>query len=256
MFKINGMGVVCALVLAATGCSGQATGEDGSEPNVETFEFAPENEETAPVVKPKPGDRLVGKGAENVPFGQAIIQSFTIAPGQTVSYQTSRINDDFPNVDTVLALFRRHDNVAFLTPGTARVGIQTLALNDDFSGYYSSLSYTNNSGQTENAHLALFGYGSSVGWVQVSGVGQVEVKAGSTVQQSMAGAAFTNGTSTGGDPWLYTFDWTPGEGNGVFNDDNPQTGSADSKITDTSSALLWYVASAYKTSVGSTTINF
>jgi hypothetical protein len=256
MFRINGVGLVCAFGLAAIGCSG-APADDGSDPSIEAFEFAAENADKPPVAKPGPGDDLVGKGAATVPFGKAIMQSVTIAPGQTVSFQTSAISD-LPTVDTVLALFRRHDNDAYLPPGMNRIGIQTLALNDDISwptNPYSSLSYTNTSGQTENAHLALFGFGGSIGWVELSGVGQVEVKAGSTTGQGTAGVAFTNGTASG-DPWLYMFDYTPGQGNGAFNDDNPEIGGADSKIPDATGAYMWFVASAYQNSSGSTTINY
>jgi hypothetical protein len=266
MLRINGVAIVCALVVAGTGCSGQATGEEGSEPSVEAFEFAPEDAQDGAVAKPEPGDELFGKGADIRPFGGAYIMPVVIAPGQTVSYQTSLLHGG-SNVDTVLALFRRHDNVADLPGGSARVGIQTLALNDDFNApiRWSSLSYTNNSGQTENAYLMLFGYGSSLGWVQLSGVGAVEVLAGSAVGSGTAGVAFTSNTTiTPGsplepDPWLYMFDYVPGQGNGAFNDDGPGLGR-DSKITDATGAEMWYVASAFPgangTSSGTTTINY
>jgi hypothetical protein len=265
MLRINGVAIVCALAAAGTGCSGQAAGEDGSEPNVEAFEFVPE-ETQAPVAKPEPGDELFGKGADVRPFGAAYIVPVVIPPGQTVSYQTSSLHGS-PDVDTVLALFRRHDNVADLPAGSARVGIQTLALNDDFNPpiRWSSLSYTNTSGQTENAYLMLFGYGGSLGWVQLSGVGAVEVLAGSTAGSGTAGVAFTSATTIkpgvplDPDPWLYMFDYVPGQGNGAFNDDGFPTGR-DSKITDATGATMWYVASAYTgpngSSSGTTTINY
>jgi len=261
MFKISGVGIVCALAFAVAGCSGEAPVGEGSDPNPKAFEFAPESTAKPAAAKPKPGDGLVGKGSATVPFGPAIMASVSIAPGQTVSYTTSQVSGA-PTVDTVLALFMTFDNATFLQPGGVRVGIQTLAVQDDISwpsNPYSSLSYTNNSGQTQNAYLAVFGYGNSIGPVQLSGVGQVEVKAGSTVGSGTASAAFTNGSSSpsgGPDTWLYMFDYTPGQGNGAFNDDNPLGGTNDSRISDATSSFMWYVASAYGSSSGTTTINY
>ena len=123
---------------------------------------------------------------------------------------------------------------------------------------YSALSYTNNSGQTENAFLMLFGFGDKTGTVDLSGVGEVPVNAGSVVAQGSAGVAFTSGSSSpqgDPDPWLYMFDYVPGQGNGAFNDDSP-LGGRDSKIADAVSTWMWYVPSAYGSSSGTTTVNY
>lgn len=258
MLKISGAGLVCALAFAAAGCSGEAPVEEGTDPNLEGFEFAAEGTEKL-AAKPKIEDELIGKGSATVPFAPAFTQAVSIATGQTVSWQTS---NGSPNVDTVLVLFRRHDNVHDLAAGATRVGIQTLALNDDFNGtYYSSLSYTNNTGQAENAYIMVFAYnGAGTGTANLSGVGQVDVKAASTRGSGTAGAAWTSASSSpqgSPDPWLFMFDGTPGQGNGAWNDDDPTSpGARDSRITDATGAFMWYVASGYGSSSGTTTINY
>lgn len=258
MLKISGAGLVCALALATAGCSGGAPGAEGADANLEGFEFAAEETEKL-AEKPRIEDELVGKGSATVPFANALTLPVSIAPGQTVSWQTS---NGSPNVDTVLALFRRHDNTFAMTGGTTRVGIQTLALNDDFGGtWYSSLSYTNNTGQTENAWLIVFAYDGKTGTADLSGYGQVNVGAGSTRGSGTAGAAFTSASSSppgiDPDPWLFMFDGTPGQGNGAWNDDDPTVpGARDSRITDATGAFMWYVAGAYPGSSGTTTINY
>ena len=258
MLKISGAGLVCALAFAAAGCSGEAPVEEGTEQNLEGFEFAAEETEKLPA-KPKIEDELIGKGSATVPFATALTLPVSIASGQTVSWQTS---DGSPGVDTVLALFRRHDNAFGMTGGTSRIGIQTLAMNDDFGGtWYSSLSYTNNSGQTENAYLIVFAYNERIGTAHLSGVGQVDVKAGSTRGSGTAGTAWTSASSSpqgDPDPWLFMFDGTVGEGNGAWNDDDPTapSGTRDARITGATSAFMWYVAGGYNGSNGTTTINY
>ena len=259
MVKKSGAGLVCALAIAAAGCSGEAPGGEGAGSNLEGFEFAAE-ETDEPAAKPRIEDELFGKGSATVPFGNALTLPVSIASGQTVSWQTS---NGSPNVDTVLALFRRHDNVFGMTGGTTRVGIQTLALNDDSGGtLYSSLSYTNNTGQTENAYLIVFAYNGSTGTADLSGYGQVNVRSGSTRGSGTAGAAFTSASSSPHgvptNPWLFMFDGTPGQGNGAWNDNDPTApaGTLDSRITDATGAFMWYVAGAYPGSSGTTTINY
>jgi hypothetical protein len=259
MLKLSGAGLVCALALAAAGCSAEGTGAEGAEPNLEGFDFAAEETQNA-VTKPKIEDELIGKGSATVPFGNALTLAVSIANGQTVSWQTS---NGSPGVDTVLALFRRHDNLFGMTGGTTRVGIQTLAMNDDFGGtLYSSLSYTNNTGQTENAYLIVFAYNGSTGTADLSGYGQVNVRSGSTRGSGTAGSAFTSASSSPHgvvpDPWLFMFDGTPGQGNGAWNDNDPTAppGTRDSRITGATSSFMWYVAGAYPGSSGTTTINY
>jgi hypothetical protein len=257
MLKISGAGLVCALAFAAAGCSGEAPVEEGTDPNLEGFEFAADGTEKL-AAKPEKEEDLIGKGSATVPFATALTLPVSIANGQTVSWQTSNGSS---GVDTVLALIRRHDNSFGMTGGTSRIGIKTLAFNDDFNGWYSSLSYTNTTGATENAYLIVFAYDGRIGTAELSGYGQVDVKSGSTRGSGTAGTAWTSASSSpagGPDPWLFMLDPTPGWANGAWNDDDPTapSGTRDSRIIDATSSYMWYVAGGYNGSNGTTTINY
>lgn len=241
------------LGFAAAGCSVGSdpapTGEKVVLPSEEVFEFAPEGAEINMEKTPQE-DALEAKGAYSRTFGPTYTQAVTIAPGQTVSYSTS---GGTAGVDPVLVLFRRHDNLAaFPVSYTERVGIQTLAINDDTNGWHSAISYTNNTGQTENARLMVFAWSNNTGQVNLSGVGLVDVRAGSVLTAGNAGEAWTSGSTGSGDPWLFTFDTSYG-GNGVWNDDIGG-GVYESKITGATSLTMWYVAHGWGAG-GTTTIN-
>lgn len=248
LFSIVGCSIVLSL---AAGCSVEALeadpGEKIAEPSVEEFAYAPDDE-TAVGEKVTPDDSLSPKGAYNRKYGSTYNTALTIANGQTVSYQTS---GGTAGVDPVLVLFRRHDNSTEFAawPYTQRVGIQTLAINDDTNGLHSSITYTNRSGRTENAFLMVFAYGDSTGKVTLSGVGEVDVAAGSVIAAGNAGRAWT--TNSNGDPWLFTFDVSAGLGNGAWNDDS--NGGRESEITSATSLTMWYVAHGWHS--GTTTIN-
>jgi hypothetical protein len=246
------------LLAFAAGCSD--AGESGPSdakvaiPSDEVFEFAPEGAEVTGE-KAIQEEGLAAKGSAARKYGSTHVQPVTIAPGQTVSYSTS---GGTLNVDPVLVLFHRHDNSTTFGgwPYTDRVGIQTLAINDDTNGYHSAISYTNNTGITLNAHLMVFAWADSTGDVELSGVGLVPVAAGSIKTNGNAGVASTSGSvGPSGwtpDPWLFMFDATPGEGNGAWNDDS--NGTRESTITGATSATMWYVAHGFHS--GTTTINF
>jgi hypothetical protein len=248
-------GTVFMMAGFAVGCGAADAGpnETGSLPGEEGFDFAPEGKDTASA-KDAESAELAAKGSANRPYGPGYTFPVTIAPGQTVSYSTS---GGTSTADPVLVLFRRHDNSTnFGSPYTQRPGIQTLAINDDTSGYDSAISYKNNSGVTENARLMLFAYGGNVGQVTLSGVGLVTFSAGSIKTDGTAGEAWTSGSSGGADPWLFTFDAIAGQGNGAWNDDDPAGGTYESRISSATSTTMWYVAHQYSSSTGTTTINF
>lgn len=247
----HSFGAVLLVALSAA-CSGAEeqgpSGEKVAIPSDEVFEFAPEGAEVA-VDKAVQEEGLEAKGSASRAYGSTYTQAVTIAPGQTVSYSTS---GGSVGVDPVLVLFHRHDNSAVFSqsPYTERPGIQTLALNDDSVGLHSAISYTNNTNVTLNARLMVFAYGNSTGQVQLSGVGLVSVAAGSVIAAGTAGTASTSGSN--GDPWLFMFDWVPGQGNGAWNDDS--NGGRESTITGATSTTMWYVAHGFNS--GTTTINF
>lgn len=259
MNKVQLRHSLCALLLLpfAAACSGAEEPAPGGEkvavPSDEVFEFAPEGAEVASE-KAVQEDGLEAKGSVTRKFGSTFNMPVTISPGQTVSYSTSGGSVD---VDPVLVLFHRHDNSTEFSayPYTQRVGIQTLALNDDTNVRHAAISYTNNTGTTLNARLMVFAWADRTGQVQLSGVGLVDVLAGSTVQSGTAGMAWTSGSTTAvgtADPWLFMFDYVPGQGNGVWNDDS--NGTRESTITNATGALMWYVAHGFNS--GTTTINF
>jgi hypothetical protein len=216
------------------------------------FEFAPDGEEVS-TEKAIQEDDLVAKGSVSRPYGSTFVTPITIGVNQSVAFSTS---GGSVGADPVLVLFRRHDNSTTFSafPYTQRVGIQTLAINDDTVGLHSSISYTNTSGVAENAFLMAFAFGASTGQVVLSGgFGLVNIAAGSVRTSGTAGQASTSGS--GGDPWLFTFDLSPGLGNGVWNDDvtsNPV--NRESLITGATSLTMWYVAHGFNS--GTTTINF
>lgn len=240
-----------AVVGYMAGCSVETLdadpGEKVAQPSSEEFAYAPE-EADAVAAKVAPDDSLSPKGAFSRKYGSTFTTAVTIANGQTVSYQTS---GGTAGVDPVLVLFRRHDNSAEFAawPYTQRVEIQTLAINDDTNGLHSSIGYTNRSGRTENAFLMVFAYGNSTGKVTLSGIGEVDVAAGSVIASGTAGRAWT--TNSNGDPWLFMFDVSPGLGNGVWNDDS--NGGRESDILNATSLPMWYVAHGWNS--GTTTIN-
>jgi len=244
------------LLALAAGCASAVDSEmtGGKEviPSDEVFEFAPEGEEVA-VEKEVQDEDLAAKGSANVPYAQTFVTPITIGINQTVSYSTS---GGSVGADPVLVLFRRHDNSTTFSafPYTDRVGIQTLAINDDTVGWHSSISYTNTSGRVENAFLMAFAYGSSTGQVQLSGgFGLVDIVAGSVKIAGTAGQAWTSGSN--GDPWLFMFDITGGLGNGVWNDDSSSSPiNRESLITGATSLTMWYVGHGFNS--GTTTINF
>lgn len=247
--------VAASLVLAfaASGCavgSDEApTGEKVVLPSEEVFEFAPEGVEIE-VEKEVQESPLEAKGAFSRVFGSTYNTAVTLAPGQSVSYSTS---GGSVGVDPVLVLFRRHDNVAsFGAPYTERVGIQTLAINDDTNGVHSAISYTNNTGATVNARLMVFAWANSTGQVTVSGIGLVDVLAGSVRTTGTAGKAWTTGSTGSLDPWLLMFNNGPGF-DGVWNDDTT-VANRESTIEGATTITMWYVAHGWGAG-GTTTIN-
>jgi hypothetical protein len=243
---------------AAVGCSGAEPGPDGqaSLPGEEGFDYAP----SAEVASDKDAEsaELSAKGSASRVYGPAYTIPVTIANGASVSYSTSGGSD---TQDPVLVLFKRHDNSTnFGSPYTQRPGLLTLAVNDDTNFRDAAISYTNNTGTTLNARLMVFAWADRIGQVTLSGTGLttglVSFSAGSAKTAGNAGVAWTSGSSGGADPWLFTFDVTPGQGNGAWNDDDPAGSTYESRISGATSLEMWYVAHQYSSSTGTTTINF
>lgn len=228
-----------------------------AQPSQEIFEYAPEGEKFEWAKMPQES-ALEAKGSYSRVYGGTFVSPVTIANNQTVSYTTS---NGSAGVDTVLVLFRRHDNgTGFMEfPYTTQRGLQTLAINDDIvpgSNLYSSITYKNTSGRTENAWVMVFAWANSTGTADLTGFGNVPVAAGSVKISGTAGTAWTSGSvrsdGAAGDPWLFTFDSSPGLGNGNWEDDTTQT-NRESTIVGNTSLTMWYVAHGFFN--GTTNIN-
>lgn len=244
-----------ALAFAASACGGaQDSMESGDAPRKvvqpieEVFEYAPEGQEI--VVQKEVDDPLRPKGSAVLPTGPTYTLPVKLNPGQSVTFSTS---GGSVGVDPVMALFMRHDNSETFgaAPWTQRVTLQTLAINDDTNGLHPSISYTNNQNRVVNARLMVFAYGSSTGQATLNNGTVIDVVAGSVVASGTAGVAKTTGSV--GDPWLFTFDTVPNQGNGVWNDDTTSS-NTESTITGATSQTMWYVG--YGWGIGSTTVNY
>ena len=227
-----------------------------AQPSAEVFDYAPEGEV---IEVPKDTTVLDAKGSWNSKFGSTYTQAVTIQPNQNVRFTTS---GGTVGVDPVMVLFVRHDNSTnwqVAAEFTQRIGINTLAFNDDTAYPHSSINYTNNRGYTLNARLMVFAYRDSTGEVtlrnDVTGLTTTaQVAAGGWSQQpGTAGKAWTS-NSGGGDTWLFTFSGTPGAGvtgDGFWNDD--KAGYGDSEIQGVHQLPRWYVTHGFST--GTTTVN-
>lgn len=246
-----------ALVLSLiAGCSVEAVGDElsaegAADPSAEAFDYAPEGEEVV-VEKVEPDDSLSPKGSAARVVGSTFNIPVTIPPNQFVLYTTS---GGSPGVDPVLVLFKRHDNSSnfSVAPYTQRVGLTTLAINDDYQqgSLHASIGYANNTGQTINARLMVFAYGNSTGTVTLSGHGTVNVRAGSIRASATSGTVWTSNSSA--NPWLFAFDDLSGQSNAVHNDDT-STSNTESTIQGVPSIPMWYVAHGWGT--GTTAINY
>lgn len=250
-------GTALALALLAGGCAmdeGQGAAQETkvAEPSTEIFDYAPEGADESAKGVPEMGLNAKGTWSNAVPRGYSFEEPITLAPNESITCTTS---EGSVGVDTVLALLRRHDNAnvgPHSPPYDARVGFQTLAVNDDFGGTrYSEISYTNQSGRTEYAFLEGFAWSSSTGTARVvctnRDFGTRDFVAGSLYTSCDQGAV---DTSSDGDPVLLMIDTTAGLGNGVWNDDSS---GRESKITGATNLTMWFVAQGYNS--GTTTIN-
>jgi len=251
-----------ALAFAAGGCSNAsespsngASNAKVAEPVTQVFDYAPEG--ATPQAKAVFDDALIAKGSVNLKYAPTFQTAVTIANNQTVTYSTS---NGSAGVDTVIALFMRCDNSTnYDSPFTERPCITTLAINDDFNGLYSQITYRNTSGTTQNAHLMVFAYSNSTGTADLTGFGTISAVAGSIKVGGNAGSTWTSGsvpTNGGtGDPWLFTFDTAGINSNGAYNDDtslNPV--NRESTIGSATSAVMWHVVSGFNS--GTTNVNF
>jgi hypothetical protein len=232
-----------SLAAAACGDADQFDLDATEEASATDFEYAPDDLDEEAIIDAKAEDEadLTGKGSMTLPRGRTFYTPVTIANNQTVSWYTT---DGSTGVDTVLVLFRRHDNSSTFvsSPWTAKIGLQTLAVDDDGgAGRYSSLSYKNTSGRTENAWLMGFAYNSSTGTARINGTINYGIRsftAGGLPRSSTAGQAYTTG---GGDPVLFAFDRSAGLGNGAWNDDDPIAGGLESRIQGLTNLSMWLV---------------
>lgn len=232
-----------SLAAAACGDADQLDVEATEDASAESFEYAPNEIDADAVIDAKAEEEadLTGKGSMTLPRGTTFYTPVTITNGRTMQWTTTEGTD---GVDTVLVLFRRHDNsTTFVgSPWTEKVGIQTLAINDDYGdGNYSSISYTNTSGRTENAWLMAFAYSDRTGIARINGTinyGRRYFTAGGLKKSSTAGQAYTTG---GDDPVLFAFDSEAGLGNGAWNDDDPLGGTLESRIQGLTNLSMWLV---------------
>lgn len=251
---------ILALAFAAAGCSNASdsasTGDlqqKVAQADTQVFDYAPEG--AAPKPKQVPDEALIAKGSTSLPYGNTFHAALTITPGQTVTFTTS---GGSAGVDTVLVLFKRCDNSTTFDPSpyTERPCITTFQVSDDFDfpahERYSKITWTNNLGFTQNAHLMGFAYNSSTGTADVTGFGTQSFVGGTLQLQGNAGTARTTGSA--GDPWLFTFN--PGGGSdGAYNDDTPgPVTNRESTITGATSLPMWYALSGFNS--GTTTINY
>lgn len=218
----------------------------------------PSAEKSAASLLVKPNKRPGGvtlAASERLPFGPTFITGFSIDNNASVNFTTSNCTS---GADSVLALFRRHDNEPWFSGQT---GIQTLVVNDDGAGYpYSTLSYTNTSGRTENVFLMMFAWRDDVGQCDISGTSNhtaVNATAGSVVSAGSAGSAWTSDTdppSNVGDPWLITLNYgSPGGDGNIGLDDFSYPSNRDSQITGNTNLYMWYVLHGWN--YGTTIIN-
>ena len=264
MIKTHVRHSIAALLVLGFAASGCAVDTDESapleekvaQPSQEVFDYAPEGET---IEVPKQAAVLDAKGSQVSKFGHTYTQSVVIDPNQTVSFKTS---GGSVGVDPVLVLFNRTDGIAEIglsTEYTKKIGINTLAFNDDSVGLHSAVTFTNNRGHRLNAHLMVFAYQDRTGTVTLTnnitgGTTTADVSAGGwQLPPGNTGKAWTS-NSGGGDPWLFTVSSTAvvgSAGDGFYNDD--KAGFGDSEIPGVHAEWRWYVANGWGS--GTTTIN-
>ncbi len=253
---------VTTFALFASACSSaeldsEPLDEGKAQAMAEDFEFAPDEADStdAPVNDmegPGKDEGLVGKGSDNVTRGFTWYEQVSIPAGTTVTYRTE--GGAWNGVDPVLVLFMRTspwnstDWVA--SPWTQKVGLRTLAQNDDSSGADSSITWTNNEAQPINAWVMGFAWENRTGSLRVykdgADLGYKAFASGSVRRSSNAGEVYTTG---GGDPVLFAFETSlDQQDNGAWNDDDP-TGGTDSRIQGFTNRLMWLVPVVYYSQV-------
>jgi hypothetical protein len=250
------------LAVVATGCAGAdesgqsgdgenfAKAAEGADQAPAGFTFAPEN--VSDDKAPNPVE-LSPKGSLTLTLGATFYTPVTIPAHGTVTYETS---NRVGSTDPVLALFIRTNpwGGAFGgSPFTAKGQANTLAFDDDGAGNLNSkITYTNPDGVPRQAYLIAFAWSDRTGQVDLSGVGTINIAAGSAVISSNQGWIGTSGSS--GDPWLVALDPDVGGGDTVWNDDSP-LGGLESRIDSFTNQTAWVVGHAWS-GAGTTTLNY
>lgn len=217
----------------------------------EDFEYAPTEEALAEISAANERGKdepLVGKGSDDRNRGFTWSEAVVLQLNETVTFETANGND---TIDPVLVLYMRHSPWNSATwvgyPYNEKVGITTLAQNDDTSGRNARISYTNNTGNVLNTWVMGFAWANRVGSLPVykngAYIGDKPFTSGSIRVYSSAGQVYTTG---GGDPVLFAFDTFAGSGagNGAWNDDDPN-GGTDARITGYTDKLMWLVPMVY-----------
>jgi len=254
-------GAAITLALIAGGC---ALADEGDEAKVqegatEAFEFAPEVVDP-PQSKEVEDDGLTEKGAVSRQRGAIAHIPLTISGTADLVCETS--NNTW---DPVLALVRCEGNVHCWpydeVTWEGQQKITTLALNDDYSGLNSKVTY-NPGNWEQNIYVLGFAYGNSVGTADITckvgstvvASGNYSFRGGSAKDYSCTGgSAITTG---GGDPMMIGIDSVIGGGSGRMNDDIdycPSGCNRESHLLDLSGTAMWYVFNGYNE--GTTTLN-
>jgi len=260
------LGSVALFVSACSaGMDGEAIDEEKAQAMAEDFDYVPSaEEENTPVMSMEDvakGDELVGKGSIGVTRGFTWYERVDIANGATITYETTGGSD---TIDPVLVLFMRtspwNSTQWIASPYQQKVGIRTLAVNDDTSGRNSKITWTNNQGQTIHAWVMGFAYNNRTGNLTVkkngSSIGSKPFASGSARVSSTAGEVYTTG---GGDPVLFAFErYLDQTDNGAWNDDDPN-GGTDSRIVGFTNRSMWVVPMVYPSfsrTAGTSTVHY
>lgn len=263
-----------SMALVASACSGgaeldsQGIDEEKAQAMAEDFEFVPADEGDRPVTSMEAVGKdsaLTGKGASEVTRGFTWYEQISIPNGATVTYETRDGND---TIDPVLVLFMRtapwNSTQWIASPYTDKVGIRTLAQNDDANPpeRNARITWTNREGQAIQAWVMGFAWSNKVGELEVlkdgASIGRKSFASGSVKTSTTAGQVYTTG---GGDPVLFAFSTNtdPQQRDlGAWNDDDPQ-GGTDSRIPGFTNQAMWLVPMVYPSfsrQAGTTTINY
>jgi hypothetical protein len=270
--------------LLALGCANSEAGqEDGTAQGSEALSAgsgkpasSADTVAATRTVKPTATPRGVSSYVVNrsLPVDSGMFRNvYTVDQGSTFSASTS--NGDPSNTDTVLVVYQRSDNARDDTwPYGNQINIKTLTVNDDKGDgtYFSSVSWTNNTGTSANVWLRCFAYcngpandsnyycrpGTADLTVNGSYVGRVNCTSAIYPPDSQGGRAYLRSSI---DSQLFVFNASPGN-DGFINDDcgesslqNPSN-NLDACVSGLTSNSTWKGVSAYSGGSGNVTLDY